>query len=430
MSRTLIDSGIDWLGKIPINWQVKPVKQVLSERKELNTPITVTDILSLTNTRGVIPYSEKGDIGNKSKDDISGYKIVRKGDIVINSMNLYIGSVGLSKYIGVVSPVYYMLYKRNPKDSIEYYNQLFQTKELQTKSHGYGNGILDIRMRIPMSNLNLLPLPVPPPEEQHRIVSILNNKVEQIDRLIKIQEQQIEKLKEYKQLIISNLVTKGLNIHTSLKESGIEWIGMIPTHWEIRRLKSCISRKLEYGANASGLTFDESLPRYIRITDITLDNELKDTEKLSLSEKDSSNYILYDGDVLFARSGATVGKSFLYKKEYGRSAYAGYLIRATVDKSVLSSEYLYYFTFSNEYWEWAKGVFIQATIQNIGANRYANMPLTVPPLDEQEKIVEKIKEFESKIKLTLRLIKKKIEILNEYKKSLIYEYVTGKREAI
>ena len=127
------DSGIEWIGEIPKEWATKRLKAVLCERTEINNPIKTDFILSLTNDRGVIPYNEKGDVGNKSKDDLTGYKLAYPNDIVLNSMNVIIGSVALSSYFGCVSPVYYMLYPRSSNDSTKYYNYLFQTKEWQNR---------------------------------------------------------------------------------------------------------------------------------------------------------------------------------------------------------------------------------------------------------------------------------------------------------
>lgn len=205
--RTMKDSGIEWIGDIPADWNIKRVKSVLCERNESNNPIQTDEILSLTNDRGVIPYEEKGDVGNKSKEDLTGYKLAYPGDIVLNSMNVFIGSVGLSSYFGCVSPVYYMLYPRNKNDSVSFFNYLFQTKELQTKLHGYGNGIMEIRMRIQMSKLNSVQLPVPPSDIQHKIAAYLDCKCSQIDTIIARQKEVIEKLKAYKLSVITEAVT-------------------------------------------------------------------------------------------------------------------------------------------------------------------------------------------------------------------------------
>ena len=120
------NSGIEWIGEIPDSWDVVRLKNVLKERNETNKPVKTTEILSLTNDRGVIPYGEKGDVGNKSKEDLTGYKLAYPNDIVLNSMNVIIGSVALSKYYGCVSPVYYMLNLRHSNHSIEYYNFFFR----------------------------------------------------------------------------------------------------------------------------------------------------------------------------------------------------------------------------------------------------------------------------------------------------------------
>ena len=205
------NSCVDWIGDIPESWKVDRLKNVLKERVEKNEPVKTENILSLTNDRGVIPYSEKGAIGNNSKEDITGYKLAYPNDIVLNSMNVVIGSVGISKYFGAVSPVYYMLYLRNENDSINYYNYLFQTQELQKYLKGFGNGILEIRMRIPMINLNSVKIPIPSSEEQHKIVKFLNEKCKVLDSLIKLQEVEIEKLKEYKSKFILETICKGIN---------------------------------------------------------------------------------------------------------------------------------------------------------------------------------------------------------------------------
>lgn len=182
--REMKDSGVEWIGEIPKDWEKKRLKAVLCERNVNNNPIKTDFILSLTNDRGVIPYTEKGESGNKSKDDLTGYKLAYPSDIVLNSMNVIIGSVGLSKYYGCVSPVYYMLYPRYENDCVRYYNYLFQTRELQSKLKGYGNGIMEIRMRIPMSKLNTVELPIPPYNVQYCIADYLDEKCSEIDNIV------------------------------------------------------------------------------------------------------------------------------------------------------------------------------------------------------------------------------------------------------
>ena len=250
----------------------------------------------------------------------------------------------------------------------------------------------------------------------------------EIDHILEKTRESIEEYKKYKQSLITEAVTKGLNPYVEMKDSGIEWIGEIPKHWRLTKLKKIIDNPLQYGANSSGVIYDESLPRYIRITDITLDNKLKEDCKLSLPIQEAENFILKNNDILFARSGGTVGKTFIYKDIYGLSAFAGYLIKAGISKSI-KAEFVYYYTLSSAYNEWKNRIFIQSTIQNIGADKYSNMEIVIPfDMEEQNQIVNyldiKCTEIDSLISQKEALLLE----LETYKKSLIYECVTGKRE--
>jgi type I restriction enzyme S subunit len=269
--------------------------------------------------------------------------------------------------------------------------------------------------------------PVPPLPEQNAIAAFLDEKRSIIDSIIKDMNEQIDILNQYKKAIITETITKGLDKNAPMKDSGIEWIGKIPAHWEIKRLKYLMRNPLQYGANETGEPFEENEIRYIRITDITLDNKLKDEDKLSLPLKTAKPYLLQDGDILFARSGATVGKTFLYRSDYGISAFAGYMIKADCDRNKYLPLFVYYSTLSASYEQWLQLVFTQATIQNIGANKYENLYITCPFVDEQQEIITYL---DSKCAEIAQLISEKqesIRTMQEYKKSLIYEYTTGKK---
>ncbi|MED1941901.1 restriction endonuclease subunit S, partial [Cytobacillus firmus] len=193
LTREMKDSGIEWIDHIPKEWDLKRMKYILKERKLKNDPIVTTEILSLSVERGVFPYSEKTGGGNKAKEDLTAYKVTYPGDIVINSMNILAGAVGLSKYEGAVSPVYYTLYADSNNIDIRYYYYLFQTEAFQKSLLGLGNGIMmkesstgklnTIRMRIPMEKLSALVLPLPSKETQIKIINRINGKVEFIDKI-------------------------------------------------------------------------------------------------------------------------------------------------------------------------------------------------------------------------------------------------------
>lgn len=208
-----------------------------------------------------------------------------------------------------------------------------------------------------------------------------------------------------------------------MKHSGIEWIGEIPKEWKVLPLKWILRKPLQYGANESGYPFDESLPRYVRITDILNNNLREDIQKQSLTEEQANGYILEKNDILFARSGGTVGKTFLYSSKYGRCAFAGYLIRAQIN-SQNDSCFIYYYTLSAAYDEWKKQIFIQATIQNIGADRYSLLEIPLPPLSEQQKIANYLDKVCGEVDEMITLQEQMIEELKAYKQSVITEAVT------
>lgn len=247
-----------------------------------------------------------------------------------------------------------------------------------------------------------------------------------IDSAISKHQQIIEKLEEYRKAVITQAVTKGLNPNAEMKDSGVDWIGDCNSEWQIMKLKHIIAKPLKYGANESGVSYSDDLPRYIRITDINDDGTLKDEGKQSLPYDEAEGYVLNDKTLLFARSGATVGKAFLYHKADGLAAFAGYLISAEPDTHKVLSEWIIYYTQSIPYQNWKAIIFNQATIQNIGADKYKELSMPVPSLEEQTQIIAWL---DKKCTVITRLIEKHNQLiskLQEYKQSLIYNAVTGK----
>ena len=207
-------------------------------------------------------------------------------------------------------------------------------------------------------------------------------------------------------------------------------MGEIPEHWHVRRLKFCLKDKLKYGANASGDLYNPAWYRYIRITDFTSDGTLDENNKLSLSPENGKGYELKDGDILLARSGATVGKSFQYKliDQDERCCYAGYLIRASPNEDIILSDYLYNYTLSSIYENWKNSIFIKATIENISADKYANLLVTLPSIEEQKQIVEHIKTETRTLDIGINKAECEIELIKEYREAMIAEAVAGKRK--
>lgn len=425
------DSGVEWIGKIPEDWETQNLKSILAERKENNNPIKTGFILSLTNDRGVIPYTEKGDIGNKSKDDLTAYKLAYPGDIVLNSMNVIIGSVGLSDYFGLVSPIYYMLYSRNQKDSIKYYNYIFQTKIFQNNLKGYGNGILAHRMRIPMIKLNTVMLTYPPYKVQETISNFLDQKVAEIDHTIDKTKLSIEEYKKYKQSLITETVTKGLNSDVKMKDSGIEWIGEIPDHWKVTRP----NRVCEIIRGNSGFQKDDMKDEgdYVAIQygQIYKVDEVNETFKYYIDESFyKSNQLVQKDDTILVSTSETLedlGHSCFYNRhDYG--LLGGEQMCLKPNELNIVGKFLYYATtyFRYELNRYATGL----KVFRFRLDDLKKVSIVIPPIDEQNRIINFL---DKKILLIDNVVLCKESLLIElesYKKSLIFECVTGKREVI
>lgn len=417
------DSGIHWMGRIPNNWKLIRAKFHFTQTNNRGneTPI----LLAASQKYGVCPQSWlEGVVQVSENTDLQQFKTVHKNDFVI-SLRSFQGGFERSDFEGVCSPAYQVFHADNSFDN-NFLKYLFKNELFIDEMNSLTVGIREGR-NIKYEDFANSLIFVPPLDEQTAIASYLDAQCAKIDEIIAQAKASIEDYKQWKASIIYEAVTKGLDPNAEMKDSGIEWIGKVPMRWKIVRLKYLLSTPLQYGANETGLPYDESLPRYIRITDITLDGKLKTSGMQSLSEEKSEGYILDDEDILLARSGATVGKAFYYRESYGKAAFAGYLIRAKINSAKALPKFIYYSTMSAGYEKWKETAVIQATIQNIGASRYNEYSLAIPPIAEQLRIIEFLDDKMEKIDSLMAEKQSLIGDLESYKKSLIYEVVTGKR---
>lgn len=212
--------------------------------------------------------------------------------------------------------------------------------------------------------------------------------------------------------------------YDSYKNSGVDWIGEIPSHWDCKRLKHLVESPLKYGANEAAESDDPSQPRYIRITDFGQNGVLRDDTFKSLSEDLANEYLLEEGDILFARSGATVGKTFLFQNYQGKACFAGYLIRCRFSKNEVDSRFINYYTFSNFYENWKQSIFQQATIQNIGADKYNQLLISTPPITEQITIANFLDHKTAQIDDLIAKKERLIQLLEEERTAIINQAVT------
>ena len=232
------DSDVEWSGKMPHHWRLSRIDSLFFRRREKNTNIISDNILSVLKDRGVIRYEDKGNIGNKVSDKIENYQLVYAGDIVVNNMNVTIGSVGRSDQFGALSGIYIVLASKGDNVDMGYYEYVFKIRPFQKSLIQISSGLMEIREALNFIQFKALKLPTPPINEQTQIAAFLDHKTGQIDELIRIKERRIELLQEQRTALINQAVTKGLDPNVEMKPSGVEWIGEIPAHWEIIKLRN------------------------------------------------------------------------------------------------------------------------------------------------------------------------------------------------
>lgn len=430
--RVTKDSGISWLGEYPTSWELKKIKYCLQERVEKNNPVRTTDILSLTAKQGVIPYDLKEGGGNKPKEDVSAYRLAYPGDIVMNSMNILSGSVGLSQYYGCVSPVYYMLRPWRTAEDVRYYNYIFQTTMFQRSLYGLGNGILikesgngklnTIRMRIPMDKFGSLFIPVAPIDEQKRISDFLDTKCAEIDALTADIQTQIDTLEQYKRSVITETVTKGLNPDAEMKDSGIEWVGAIPAHWSIHPVYTYFGdrkNKNKFGNEDNLLSL--SYGKVIR-KDINTSDGL-------LPESFNTYNIVEAGDIIIRPTDLQNDKRSL---RTGLVKEHGIITSAYIDLCPLKQVDSRYFHFLLHAYDVMKVFYNMGNgvRQGLNYSEFSRLMVFEPPYEEQVAMADYLETKVTEVDAIIEQKKEQMAVLDAYKRSLIFEYVTGKKEVV
>ena len=417
------ESGLSWLERLPDHWEMRRSKYLFREVDQRSVAGTETR-LSMSQRHGLIPSSQIEERRLLSESNVGG-KLCESGDLVLNRLKAHLGVLALSPTHGLVSPDYTVLRPigtANQRYFCAVYRSPYCGQELRQRAKGIVEGF----WRLYTDDFYDIRVPLPPSDEQAAIVRFLGWANERLDGAIRAKRKVIALLNEQKQAIIHRAVTRGLDPSVPLKLSGIPWLGDIPQHWELRRLRHLIKGRLTYGANAAAEFTNPDWPRYIRITDFRADGSLKGDTFRSLPPSVACDYMVDPGDILLARSGATVGKAFLVVHLTGAACHAGYLIRARPDRSLVSPEFLFAFTQSSAFAAWKDSTFNTATIQNIGADKYANLSVPLPPLGEQQAILTSVRIEQTPLLVAISRLEREIELLREYRTRLVADVVTGK----
>ena len=417
---------------LPRDWRRDRLKDVAAiNRRSLGAstdPNVEVDYLEISNVNslGIVDRSEIGHL--RFADAPSrARRCVSEGSTIISSVRPNLQAVAFidamdsglicSTGFNVVEPMRHKLVPRY----LYYYLLSDDAKQyFVATAKGVGYPAIDDK------EFSTVEVPLPPLPEQKQIAAFLDAKCADIDKAISAKRKQLGCIDEMWKNVLHEATTHGIG-EGGRKGTGIPWMPTINQHWNCVSLKRLLRCRMEYGLNEAAELEDPTLPRYIRTTDFDDDGQLRDDTFKSLPLSIASQGMLETGDVLFTRSGATVGKSFIFKGWPTGACFAGYLIRAKTKPWLLMPEFLYFFTKSRAYDAWKGMIFTQATIQNISAVKYDKLAIPLPPISEQRRIVAFLDERRVQFDSLSANLRRQIEVLSDYRKSLIHEHVTGER---
>lgn len=418
MERQYKNSGIEWIGRIPETWEVTKLNTLYTQRIE---KVSDKDYPPLSVTmQGILPQLENAAKTNNGDDR----KLVRVGDFAINSRSDRRGSCGISPYEGSVSLINTILKPRNVMNP-RYYNWLFHSSLFSDEFYKWGHGIVDDLWTTRWQEMRNITVPSPTLEIQQRIADYLDEKCGEIDSLIGLQEQMIEKLKAYKQSVITEAVTKGLNPNAKLVPSGIDWIGEIPEGWIVLRIKNLFILR----TGTTPKEFEQGLDSASLVNWFTPSDVAEMNCELSSSERHLSKNVVEKegielnpaGSLVFVGIGASAGKIGYAKVE----GYSNQQITSLVPREEkFYSKFSYYYMIADRKRIRDNAFFTTLPIIN---NTYlSGVKTLLPPVEEQQAITSYLDEKCSEIDKLIAVKQQKIEKLRDYKKSVIYEAVTGK----
>lgn len=423
------DSGVEWLGEVPHCWDVKKVKNIFHLIAEPAAKNNQCELLSVYTDIGVKPRAELEERGNKASTT-DGYWVVKKGDIVVNKLLAWMGAIGLSEYDGVTSPAYDIL-RPYKKINGKFFHYLFRTPLCLSEFKKNSRGIMDMRLRLYFEELGNIYIPFPSYPEQQKIAQFLDDKTAKIDQALDLAEKQIALLKEHKQILIQNAVTRGLNPDVPLKDSGVKWTGQVPEHWDIKRFRNLfdfgkglsITKENLQDEGSPCVNYGEVHSRY-GFEVIPERDALKCVDSKYLV---FNNSMLNKGDFVFADTSEDIEGSgnFTYLNSSTR-IFAGYHTVITRLKITAIHRYIaYYFdslSFRNQIRNKVKGVKVFSITQSILKGTF----VLLPNLKEQQQIADYLDTQTAKIDQAIALKTAHIEKLKEYKSVLINDVVTGK----
>ena len=418
------DSGLPWLGSVPQHWTFAPLWVLFNRTKR--TGFEGEQLLSVYRDHGVIPKASRDDNNNKPSDDLSPYQLVCPGDLAINKMKAWQGSVAISEHRGIVSPAYFV-YEAKHQESSRYLHYLMRSPQYVAGYLSMSKGIRINQWDLEPQYHSRLPVLIPPKEEQERVATFLDRETAKIDALIAEQEKLLALLAEKRQATISHAVTRGLNPKAPMKDSGIPWLGEVPAHWDVMPLAYRYSVQLGKMLDAAKIS-GEHLRPYLRVFDVQWG--VVNTDELPLMDFDEdaqARYRLQAGDLLVNEGGSYPGRSAVWNGEIEECYYQKALHRVRpISKETDTTQFFYYVMSRSAHY----GVFVaggnETTIEHLPAEKLRRYRFAFPPFVEQVAIARFLDVEISKINNLRAEAEGAITLLKERRSALVAAVVTGK----
>lgn len=408
-----------WLGEFPAHWEVLRIKNLFQEM-DSRSETGSEELLSVSHYTGVTlkrESLENEDDHLSNAESLVGYKLVEKGDLVINIMLAWNGSLGISPYNGMTSPAY-CVYKIKGENNPEFFGYLFTTNLFKSEFRRHSTGIIDSRLRLYSDKFFSIFSVVPPKDEQDEIVQYIKSQSEKINLFIQKKQRFIELLKEQRQNGINEAITKGIDANAEMKSSGIDWLGDFPQHWEIRKLKFCVS------LNSNETDSDDLSDEVFKIALENIDNWTGRFIATGNPQFEGKGNQFKEGDVLFNKLRPYLAKAFIAESS-GFSV--GELLVFTPISKLITSKFLFQRLMTTEFVDIVNSSTYGAKMPRASWTFIGNLKIALPPVEEQKQIIEHIKTETATIDTAIAKAEREIELIREYKEAMIAEAVMGKR---
>lgn len=417
------DCGLPWLGSVPQHWTFAPLWVLFNRTKR--TGFEGEQLLSIYRDHGVVPKASRDDNNNKPSDDLSPYQLVCPGDLAINKMKAWQGSVAISEHRGIVSPAYFV-YEARHQESSRYLHYLMRSPQYVAGYLSMSKGIRINQWDLEPQYHSRLPVLIPPKDEQERIATFLDRETAKIDALIAEQEKLLALLAEKRQATISHAVTRGLNPNAPVKDSGITWLGEVPAHWEISRLKYVTDAIIDC-PHETPVYDSEGDYLVIRTADLNR-GVLNASAMYRLSYENYQDRTrrssLQVNDIVYGREGERWGHAALVP-ESDRYCLGQRMMQFRPSPRVCPAFLMWQLNSVGTYRQGELDT-VGATSPHVNVSTIRNFQLALPPLDEQRAIAARLDSEAVRLDDLQAEANRAISLLREHRSALISAAVTGK----